>query len=241
MQLDMNKLDQFLLHSDNVDKAATNLPLVINSPTSLTAIQYTQQEINKLHESLFYFKQGKYNSAGSKNMDYSLYEPLALDIADFLNDDNADTPEIQKATEKIIHSFINLFKALNKLIRLNNELPAKDFDDEKIILQSSFTQLTQALGTLLQPLGNHIKDVFEEAVLEGPSLTSLRTKMNTSFSDNNKTLRELLTLDRNSDGSGRNNQFTTLEKKRDALDASQKKRKAQKIREKKARKANRKK
>ncbi len=65
--------------------------------------------------------------------------------------------------------------------------------------------------------------------------------MNTSFSDNNKTLRELLTLDRNSDGSGRNNQFTTLEKKRDALDASQKKRKAQKIREKKARKANRKK
>ena len=114
----------------------------------------------------------------------------------------------------------------------------RKINKEKVIeLSESITQL----GTLLQPLGNHIKDVFEEAVLEGPSLTSLRTKMNTSFSDNNKTLRELLTLDRNSDGSGRNNQFTTLEKKRDALDASQKKRKAQKIREKKARKANRKK
>jgi hypothetical protein len=196
VQIDLINFKAFFTHCQNVTKAAENLPLIISTQSFQDANNYARAEIKKLHESLYKFEEGEYQCSDGEKRYYCTCTPLALDIANFLNDDAIENDDVKQATDKIIKSFLGLMAALNKFIRLKNELPPKDFTIEKNVLEESFTELTSVLGTVIKPLGDHIKDVLEDCIYNGPVLGSLKRQMDKKFGNEPKTIRELLTLDK---------------------------------------------
>ena len=240
MLLDLNSLKDFFSHSRNVFEASENLPLITSSATFKDANQFTRDEISKLHESLYKVEEGEYKCFDGRNRDYFIYKPLALDIADFLNDDDVENQEVETATEQIIQSFLNLLTALNKFIKLKNQLPVKGFEQEKNTIEESFTELTNILGTIINPLGDHIKEVVEDCIYEGPALDSIRRQMDKTFHGQTKTIRELLRLDKSSDGSIRKKPTDKKSQIEKAKSKAQKEKKTQRSQAKQARKNNRK-
>jgi hypothetical protein len=241
VQLDLFNLKAFFTHCQNVTKAAENLPLIISAQSFQDANNYARAEIKKLHESLYKVEEGEYQCSDGKKRDYFTCTPLALDIADFLNDDDVANEEVKTSTEKIIKSFLGLMTALNKFIRLKNELPINGYTIEKNVIEESFTELASVLGTVIKPLGDHIKDVLEDCIYNGPVLGSLKRQMDKKFGNEPKTIRELLTLDKNTNGSIRKKPIDKKELEEKAKAEEHKRKKAQRSQAKQARKANRKK
>lgn len=241
MQVDLKTLESFFSHCRNITQAAENLPLIISTQTFQYANNYARAEIKKLHESLYKFEEGEYQCSDGEKRYYCTCTPLALDIANFLNDDAIENDDVKQATDKIIKSFLGLMAALNKFIRLKNELPPKDFTIEKNVLEESFTELTSVLGTVIKPLGDHIKDVLEDCIYNGPVLGSLKRQMDKKFGNEPKTIRELLTLDKNTNGSIRKKPIDKKELEEKAKAEKHKRKKTQRSQAKQARKANRKK
>ena len=120
MQIDLTNFKAFFTHCQNVTKAAENLPLIISAQSFQDANNYARAEIKKLHESLYKFEEGKYQCFDGEKRYYYTCTPLALDIANFLNDDAIENDDVKQATDKIIKSFLGLMAALNKFIRLKN-------------------------------------------------------------------------------------------------------------------------
>jgi hypothetical protein len=197
----LSNLNNFFSHCSNVTQAANNLPLIINTSSFQTANQFARDEIKKLHESLYKFEEGEYQCSDGEKRYYCTCTPLALDIANFLNDDAIENDDVKQATDKIMESFVGLLPALNKFIKLKNELPAKDYKKEKDIIEESFTELANILGTIIKPLSDRYKDAVERVINKVSTLNSLRRQMDKKFGDEPKTIREILTLDKNTNGS----------------------------------------
>lgn len=237
----LNNLEYFFSHCRNVTQAAENLPLIISAPTFKAANNFARDEIKKLHDSLYKVEEGEYQCSDGKKRDYFTCTPLALDIADFLNDDDIANEEVKTATEQIIKSFLGLMAALNKFIRLKNELPINGYTVERNIIEESFTTLASVLGTVIKPLGDHIKDVLEDCIYNGPVLVSLKRQMDKNFGNEPKTIRELLTLDKNTNGSTRKKPVDKKALEEQARLVENKRKKALRTQAKQSRKKNRRK
>lgn len=240
-QVQEKRLEAFFAKETAVTAAANALPRLINTEGFSKANQEVRNTVEDLHFSLYETEENyEKDREGVHRRVYSFY-PIHEEFAEYFNEISDDDISSETISTKVAQAFLNLMKSLNSFIRLGNDLKlaGKNRDQDRDVLKNSIELLTQTLGELIGPLDDILKDLLDEAIYKGDQLKFLKRQMNKSLKKGGKSLRVLLHLDRNKDGSPRKELVDQEKKQRDHKRREQRVRKKKRTDQKKARKVSR--
>ena len=204
--------------------AIENLPTIINTPTFNDAVEETNRAVKELHaiacqyeetqdsnsskDTYYDKKQHKWVTCPKTNFFSASAVPISFTINELIEYDRRLTKEEKKLVDQFMHLFVSLDKFIGIIIKQN----FKNKIQQKQKLEEASKLLLEILGEFFALLSKKIKDEFDTRIYQG-QFNNLKSVMSKKLFGASQTVREILTLDRNPDGTKRKDPQVRIDQK----------------------------